>query len=213
MAWTPEMRAKAMQTRQANAAKKATGMRLGDVDEREPIEAVHVHVPEPEKPIDDYRTQRIAELRARRESRGHDSNGRYTLHVPEQLKRGDLHYFWANDAPGAGNFQDLVENKFYDPVLCEELEQDGRNHGRGSRITRYVGTGPDGKPMNAILCCKPKEWYTEDQVRQNVAHEELMAQISRREPVLARDAGDRIDAANAEARSIYVPREGRLPPA
>jgi len=215
MAWTPETRAKAQATRAANTAnRQATGRRLADAEDAgEPIEAAALAAPHPGAQADDYRAQRVAALRERRKNQAHEGGLRTTLHIPEHLKRPDMNYHFFNDQPGAGYLEDAMANKFYDPVTCEEMGQEGRGRNGSSRIERYVGSGPDGRPVYAVLCCKPKVWYDEDTVRQNAAHEELMDQISRREPVLAGEAGQLIDANNAERKNIYVPREGRLPPA
>jgi hypothetical protein len=215
MVWTQEARSKAQATIAAKAAlRQATGRRLADAEDAgEPIAAVSVAAPRPEAPVDDYRAQRIAALKERRQHQTHEGGLRTTLHIPENLKRPDMNYYFFNDQPGAGYLEDAMANKFYDPVACGEMGQEGHGRNGSSRIERYVGSGPDGKPVYAVLCCKPKVWYDEDTVRQNAAHEELMDQISRREPVLAGEAGRIIDANNAERKSLYVPREGRLPPA
>lgn len=63
---------------------------------------------------------------------------------------------WANDE---GNRVEELQNRDYDFVEEKGIStQSG-----GSRVSRYVGTKPNGDPMHAYLMEVPEEYYKEDQ--------------------------------------------------
>jgi len=104
--------------------------------------------------------------RERRKKPGSTVAAGLKLHIPEdQLDRKKFAYRWVNDTPGRVQ---RMHDEDWDPAPVNDA----------STETRFVGTD-GGKPTNAVLMQKPKDWYDADQKEKNKGAEELDRQITR----------------------------------
>lgn len=105
---------------------------------------------------DRNRTPRAEEVRReRRHKPGKTVHDGLRLAVDEsKLDRKNFEHRWVNDSPGR---VERMHGKDWDPVT----EQVGGS-GEGTVQSKIVGTA-DGKPVNAVLMRKHKDWYREDQ--------------------------------------------------
>ena len=100
-------------------------------------------------------------------------------------------YRWINDSPGGARLYEKTKNDDWDIV-----SQDGgvlKNDATDGAVSVIVGTNPDGSPLRAFLCRKPKSWYDEDQAEKAAKLDEQLASLRRG---LTRDG---------QSQSDYVP--------
>jgi hypothetical protein len=148
------------------------------------------------------RAEKLEALRARRAKTNFDDDSlQYNLGIMGSRKNPDLAYRWINDNEKS-RLHVLTKSDTWDFVESDELGLDERNTDtKDSRISRIVGTNKDGSPMRSYLCCKPKEWVSEDRARRVKPHREVIRQINERQvsgPLAG--AGDR----------AYVAKEATL---
>lgn len=102
----------------------------------------------------------MAEARAakvqqeRRRKRGDTVVTGLKLHVDKEAKDPDYVYRWVNDTPG--RVQQFYNNDW------DKVEMDGNTDGAGSIPTKHVGTD-SGRPIEAVLMRKRKDWFEADQ--------------------------------------------------
>lgn len=111
---------------------------------------------------------------------------------PALLDHGKFRYRWVNDAPG--RLVSLTGHDDWDFVEDNKAKED--NADLGSRVSIVVGVLPDGSPMRAYLCRKPRTFYDEDQ-------KEAQAKLDEELNQLARGANRQ-----GELQSDYVPNSG-----
>src|SRR6056297_1336237 len=94
------------------------------------------------------------------------------------LDFGKFEYRWVNDAP-ARVFQ-MTEQDDWDIVKPDggAIVKDD-NTDLGNAVSVVVGTQPDGSPLRAFLCRKPKQWYSDDQKQKQTDLDEQLAQMRR----------------------------------
>ena len=142
------------------------------------------------------------------ERRGPGRPPREQQHAERRKKRGGIHgsrmgvsmdlldfnqyaYRWINDTPGGARMYEKTKNDDWDLV-----SQDGgvvKNDATDGAVSIIVGTNPDGSPLRAYLCRKPKTWYDEDQAAKQAELDEQLNQLRRG---LTRDG---------QSQSDYVP--------
>lgn len=135
---------------------------------------------------------RKEETQQRRKQRGGVIGRR--LGVNESLLDFDhFAYRWINDDP-ARIFSKTKEDD-WDLVHQDGSEIKGESD-EGSAISQVVGTKPDGSPLRAYLCRKPKPYYEEDQAEKQRELDEQLAQMRRG------------NARDGSSQSDYVPHGG-----
>lgn len=135
---------------------------------------------------------RQEQTQRRRKSRGGVIGRR--LGVNESMLDFDnFRYRWINDSP-ARIFSKTKEDDW------DIVRQDGAevkdDSDVGAAVSQVVGTRPDGSPLVAYLCRKPKPWYEEDQ-------KEKQAELDRQLEEMRR-GNDR----DGSSKSDYVPHGG-----
>lgn len=102
-------------------------------------------------------------------------------------------YRWLNDAPARLHTKTVKDD-------WDVMHQDGQSitdsSDLGSAVSQVVGTHPDGSPLRAYLCRKPKEWFREDRDRAKKMLESQLDEL--------RQGNDR----HGVKQSDYVPNEG-----
>lgn len=113
-----------------------------------------------------------------------------------KLDRGTYEYRWANET--GSRLQQLHANDW-----DVAPEQAAPSDGGGTVNSKVAGTDNTGKPFNAVLMRKRKEWFRDDQkakqapleamdeaVRRGVAHQQSEPEL--REGTYTPDAGNKI---------------------
>lgn len=135
--------------------------------------------------------QEVHAERRKRRSSVHGSR----LGVSEDLLDFNQYaYRWINDVPGGARIYDMTKNDDWDVMT-----QDGgvlKDDATDGAISVIVGSNPDGSPLRAYLCRKPKAFYDEDQAEKAAELDEQLAQLKR---------GNTREGA---AQSDYVPTGG-----
>jgi hypothetical protein len=110
------------------------------------------------------------ERRERRKKPGSTTHYGMKLHIDKDKLDPNYEYRWANDK--TGRVQQL-HGEDWDPVKGLE----GVNNGVGTVPTQFVGTTEEGKPLDAVLMRKHKEWYDADQREKRKPLDEMEAAI------------------------------------
>ena len=163
---------------------KAPGRRAR-ANEANPSEYPHNVGPRPLKQLQQGRTEpyrtpagddpgarRIEEIRAKRRERGTvDVSGlRQNLSIPEEYKDPRFVYRWVLDK-STRHYE--MKARDWEYADSEEVAQDERNSGTGTRIERIGNERTVPKPEKVFLMRKPREFYEEDKaseqenIRQN----------------------------------------------
>ena len=112
--------------------------------------------------------------RERRRKRGSTVMPGINLAVDEsKLDRANYEYRWVNDK---GPRMQQMHSDDWDPAPEAAALQ---NEGEGTVQKKVVGSTDDGKPYNAVLMRKPKDWYAEDQKEKMKPMEDWDNQIRR----------------------------------
>jgi len=103
-------------------------------------------------------------------------------------------YRWINDLPA--RIQAKTKDDDWDIVKAngDRIKSDGAD--LGDAISQIVGANPDGSPMRAYLCRKPKSYFEDDQREKS---EELDKQLAELQRGNTRDGSSQSD---------YVPNGG-----
>lgn len=142
------------------------------------------------------RAKQVRQERRRRKGMGIES--RLKLSVPEEMKDKDYVYRWAND--DGRRVYELTKNDDWDVVTDETISDDERNNSLGTIGARQVGVADNGKPANAVLLRKRRDWYEQDRAEMQTAIDDKEAQIKR---------GDHSgDSKGLSGSTAYVPSEG-----
>jgi hypothetical protein len=117
------------------------------------------------------------------------------LGVPKStLDLDRFKYRWINDEKGNARLFSKTKEDDWDIVandgnLCESADL-------GDAVSRVVGVGPDGKPLVAYLCRKPRSFYDEDQKAKSAELDRQMAELRRG------------NTRGGEAQADYIPKSG-----
>ena len=98
------------------------------------------------------------------------------LALPDALKGDKNHrYRWFNDVDG--NIESQMRYNEWDMVSLESYGAIDSIAGKGTAISKRVGTSKDGQPLVAYLMKKPIEFSDEDRAKGQAAIDEKMSQI------------------------------------
>ena len=100
----------------------------------------------------DSRITQVKSERRRRTGQGLDRTRK--LYVDEKKKDPNFTYRWINDTPG--RIEQKTVHDDWDIVTTDR-------NGEPFDASRPVGPGPDGRPIYAKLCRKPKNYYDQDE--------------------------------------------------
>lgn len=101
-------------------------------------------------------------------------------------------YRWVNDAPG--RIHGKTQEDDWDVVRKSGVKEDSAD--MGDAVSEVVGVKPDGSPMRAYLCRKPRKFYDEDQAEKTANLDRQLADMKR--------GRDRSGAPQAD----YIPASG-----
>lgn len=101
-------------------------------------------------------------------------------------------YRWINDKPG----RIITKTKQDDWDMVPQAGEKEDSTDLGSMVSVIVGTLPDGSPMRAYLCRKPKTFYDEDKAAEQADLDEQLVQLRRGK------------SRSGEAQADYVPSSG-----
>lgn len=137
------------------------------------------------------KTDAAATSRRRRKSADVQASGRMGVD-PSLLDHDRFAYRWINDKPG----RMVTKTKHDDWDMVPNAGEKEDSTDMGDMVSIVVGTLPDGSPMRAYLCRKPKTYFDEDR---KTAQAELDRQINELSRGKSRDGSSQSD---------YVPRSG-----
>lgn len=84
-------------------------------------------------------------------------------------------YRWVNDTPGRMHAKTVEDD--WDVVMNDGVKEDATD--LGNAVSQIVGTAPDGKPLKAYLCRKPRGYFDEDQADKSKGLDEQLNQLRR----------------------------------
>ena len=84
-------------------------------------------------------------------------------------------YRWINDV--GGRLQAKTVEDDWDVVMKDGVKEDSAD--LGNAVSEVVGSKPDGSPMRAYLCRKPRRFYEEDQAEKTKALDAQLADLKR----------------------------------
>lgn len=144
------------------------------------------------------RASEVMGQRRRRTEFGLRSHLRFS--VPDEY-RDDANYVyrWIVDRPG--RVETLTKQDDYDFVIKQEIADDARQTGGGSRIERHAGTDAQGQPVRAYLVRKPREYYEHDKRAEQ-------QDLSKRMSAIKRGRVPDDQGAPIPDDGMYVPRGG-----
>ncbi len=144
----------------------------------------------------DLAPKRIEEIRATRRRRADDASDdfRAPLQVNKELLDPNFEYRFINDT--GSRMHDLTVRDDWDIVRDPKIKDDNNN--LGAEVRHQVGKNPDGSPIYARLCRKPKEFFAADRAKKQRRSDELEAALLRGQP------RDKAAAALTE-QSTYIP--------
>jgi hypothetical protein len=133
------------------------------------------------------------QLERRRKGResGEMTGGRLGV-LASSLDHEKYVYRWINDAPG--RIHGKTQEDDWDVVMKTGVKEDSAD--LGNAVSEIVGSKPDGSPLRAYLCRKPRKFYDEDQAEKNRDLDRQLADMKR--------GRDRSGASQAD----YVPHSG-----
>lgn len=127
--------------------------------------------------------RQVQERRERRKRGTIGVDARFKLSVDPALKDPNYVYCWMND--DGGNLEQMVADD-WDPVTksgydVSDIPEDKRDDPHNSIITRPVGPGKTGQPINAVLCRKHRDWHEADLKEEQSELDAVEEQIKRGE--------------------------------
>lgn len=138
-------------------------------------------------------TTRREEVQTRRKQRdGGELEGRRLGVARSKLDFVNFAYRWVNDNPA--RLYAKTQEDDWDIVSNDGVKIDGAD--LGNAVSQVVGTKPDGSPLLAYLCRKPRKYFDEDQADKAAELDKQLAELRR--------GNDRSGA----AQSDYVPSSG-----
>jgi hypothetical protein len=78
------------------------------------------------------------------------------------MKDPNFEYRWLNDTPGRLESKTKLDDWDVVTTPADPTKDDGE----GTAVRRPVGTTPEGKPLYAYLCKKPKHYYEADKTEE-----------------------------------------------
>lgn len=126
------------------------------------------------------------------------------LHVPAEYLDENYEYRWINDDAGFGDEGERVGQRMHAKTVLDDWDivttaTGVEGQGEGTPVKRLVGKGEAGKPINAYLCRKPKDWYREDKAKEQ-------QRLKEREDEMRRGAAQGSDA--LKGPTSYIPEGG-----
>lgn len=88
-----------------------------------------------------------------------------------KLNTAEYEYRWGNDDAYRVQY---LHDRDWDPAPEQAVES---GNGMGTVNTHLAGTDKTGKPFNAVLLRKPKDWFAEDQKRKLAPLAEMDRQL------------------------------------
>lgn len=144
------------------------------------------------KPVAQPESKRAVEVSAQRRRRQDTGPlAGLKLHVEERHKKPGYKYRWITD--DERRIYDKTVNDDWDPVKNPAVE----GTGEGTVVSRIVGKDASGKPIRAILCEKPEEFYKADKAK------ELRDKVDAREEAIKR--GVTGDPRGLSGPRTYIP--------
>ncbi len=110
------------------------------------------------------------------------------------LDKSRFAYRWINDSPA--RIMMMTKEDDWDIVTNEGGVVKDDSTDLGNAVSVVVGANPDGSPLRAYLCRKPKTYWDEDQAAKGAGLDEQLAQLRRG-----------LDRSGA-SQSDYVPNSG-----
>lgn len=150
---------------------------------------------------DEPRASRADEVKGQRRRRTHFGlRSHLRFSVPDELRDDNNYvYRWVVDRPG--RIEQLTVHDDYDFVVKDEIKDDPRQTGGGTRIERHAGTDQNGQPMRAYLVRKPKDYYVKDKAAEQ-------ADLSKRMAAIKRGRTPDEQGKSISDDGMYVPRGG-----
>lgn len=120
-------------------------------------------------------TATTKDKKRRRRKGGGELTGKRLGVAKSKLDFNKFAYRWVNDNPGRIHAMTVEDD--WDFVPNDNVKDD--DAGRGSAVTQVVGVSPDGSPLLAYLCRKPRTYFDEDQADKAKELDEQLAQLRR----------------------------------
>ena len=138
------------------------------------------------------REARSDEPQRRKQRDGGELTGKRLAVLSSSLDHARFKYRWINDEPS--RIMAKTKEDDWDIVHNEGVKPDAV--GMTTATTQVVGSKPDGTPLLAYLCRKPRRFYDEDQADKSAELDRQIEQLRR--------GNDRSGGSQAD----YIPQSG-----